>query len=138
MPSAENGVVGAKAHAPVVHAAVPFCVLAPVIATDTVGFTPAAVVHAPPRVVTVVLVVYGNVRAVPLTVVSVTVGAAGLMVVGWGPRVPGLVAGSVWEGGMLYVAFAAGALREGEGHAPAPHGAVTLYVPFAASALEKV
>src|SRR3954452_8250890 len=113
MPSAENGVVGAKAQAPVVQAAVPFCVLAPVIATDTVGFTPAAVVHAPPRVVTVVLVVYGNVRAVPLTVVSVTVGAAVLIVMDCEPLVPVLVAVSLCV-------------------------AVTLYVPFAASALEKV
>ena len=94
-PSAESAVVGVNVHAPVAHAAVPFCVLAPRIATDTVGFTPAAVVHAPPRVVTVALVVKGNVRAVPLTVVIVTAGAAVLMVIDCAPLVPVFVAVSV-------------------------------------------
>ena len=74
-PSAENAVVGAKLHAPDVQAVVPLCVLAPVTDTDTVAFTPAAVVHAPPTVVTVAFVENGNVRPVPLTDVSVTVGA---------------------------------------------------------------
>ena len=85
--------VGVKVQALVVQAAVPFCVLAPVIATETVGFTPAAVVHAPPSVVTVALVVNGNVRAVPLTVVSVTVGAAVLIVIDCAPRRAGVAGG---------------------------------------------
>ena len=54
---------------PSVQVAVPFCVLAPVIATETVVLTPAAVVQVPPTVVTVAFVVNGKVRAVPLTVV---------------------------------------------------------------------
>ena len=57
--------------------------------------TPAAVVHAPPTVVTVALVVYGNVRAVPLTVVSVTIGAAVWIVIDFAPVVPVLPAVSV-------------------------------------------
>ena len=95
-PLAESAVVGVKVHAPVVHVVVPFCVLAPVIATDTVGFTPAAVVHTPPRVVTVALVTYGNVRAVPFTDVTVTVGAAVWIVIVFAPLVPVFAAVSVW------------------------------------------
>jgi hypothetical protein len=56
-PSADNAVVGVKLHVPAVQFAVPFCVLAPVIATLTVVLTPAAVVHVPPKLVTVALVV---------------------------------------------------------------------------------
>ena len=81
-----------KVQALALQAAVPFWLLAPVIATVTVAFTPAAVVHAPPRVVTVALVKYGNVRAVPFTVVSVTVGAAVLIVIDCAPDVPVLPA----------------------------------------------
>src|SRR4051794_14668469 len=95
MPSNESGVVGVNVHAPVVQAAVPFWVLAPAIASDTVGFTPAAVVHVPPSVVTVVFVMNGNVRAVPLIVVSATTGAAVLMVIDCAPLVPLFVAVSV-------------------------------------------
>src|SRR5262245_25263993 len=102
-PSAASAVVGVKVHALAVQAAVPFCVVAPVIATETVGFTPPAVVQAPPIVVTVALVMYGNVRAVPLTVVSVTVGAAVLMVIDCGPDVPVFVAVSVWVAVIVYV-----------------------------------
>src|SRR4051794_31307572 len=94
-PSAESAVAGVNVQAPVVQAAVPFCVLAPRIATDTVGLTPAAVVHAPPTVATVAFVVYGNVRTVPLTVVSVTAGAAVLMVIACAPLLPTLLAVSV-------------------------------------------
>ena len=93
--------VGVKVHAPVVQVAVPFCVLAPRIATDTVGLTPAAVVQVPPKVVTVVLVMNGKVRAVPLTVVIATIGAAVLMVIVCAPLVPVLVAVSVWVAVML-------------------------------------
>ena len=94
-PSVDRAVVGVKVQAPVVQAAVPFCVLAPRIATDTVGFTPAAVVQVPPTVVTVAFVVNGKVRAVPLTVVMATTGAAVLMVIVCAPLVPVLVAVSV-------------------------------------------
>src|SRR5690349_20720503 len=80
-PSAANAVVGVNVHALAVQAAVPLWLLAPVIATETVALTPAAVVHAPPIVDTVALVMNGNVRAVPFTVPSVTVGAAVLMVI---------------------------------------------------------
>ena len=73
----------------------PFCVLAPVIATDTVALSPAAVPQAPPTVVTVALVEYGKVRTVPLTVVSVTTGAVVSTVIVWAPLVPVLPAASV-------------------------------------------
>ena len=105
-PSAESAVVGVKVHALAVQVAVPFCVLAPRIATDTVGLTPAAVVHAPPRVVTVAFVLKGNVRTPPLTVVNVTVGAAVLIVIDCAPLVPVFVAVSVCVAVMLYVPFA--------------------------------
>src|SRR4051794_2495123 len=106
MPSAESAVAGVNVHAPVVQAAVPFCVLAPVIATDTVGFTPAAVVHVPPTVVTVAFVENGKVRAVPFTDVSVTVGAVVWIVMTCAPLVPVLVAVSVCVAVTLYVPLA--------------------------------
>src|SRR3954469_18147030 len=95
MPSEASAVVGVNVHAPVAHAAVPFWVLAPVTAIETVGLTPAAVVQVPPSVVTVVFVMNGNVRAVPLIVVSATTGAAVLMVIDCAPLVPLFVAVSV-------------------------------------------
>ena len=96
-PSAASAAVGVKLHALAVHAAVPFCVLAPEIAIDTVGLTPAAVVHAPPRVVTVALVESGKVRAVPLTVVIVTTGTTRLMVMDCAPLVPVFAAVSLCD-----------------------------------------
>ena len=75
--------------------AVPLCVLAPVIETDTVVLTPAAMVHAPPTFVTVAFVVYGKVRAVPFTDVTVTVGADVWTVIAFAPLVPVLAAVSV-------------------------------------------
>ena len=87
--------------------AVPFCVLAPAIAIETVGLTPAAVVHVPPSVVTVVLVMNGNVRAVPFTVVIATTGAAVLMVIDCAPLVPVFAAVSVCVAVTLYVPLAA-------------------------------
>ena len=92
-PSAESTVVGVNVQAPVVQVAVPFCVLAPRIATDTVGVHPAAVVQVPPTVVTVAFVVNGKVRAVPLTVVMATTGAAVLMVIVCAPRRAGVGGG---------------------------------------------
>jgi hypothetical protein len=94
-PSVASAVVGVKVQALAVQAAVPFCELAPVIETFTVALTPAAVVQAPPMVVTVTFVVYGNVREVPLTVVMETVGAAVLIVIDCAPEVPVFPAVSV-------------------------------------------
>ena len=88
--------MGVKVHALVVQVAVPFWVLAPAIAIDTVALTPAAVVQVPPTVVTVALVMKGKVRAVPLIVVTATTGAAVLMVIDCAPLVPVFVAVSVW------------------------------------------
>ena len=79
-----------------VQVAVPLWVLAPVIATETVAASPAALPHAPPTVVTVVFVVYGNERAVPLTVVSVTTGAVVSTVIVFAPLLALLPATSVW------------------------------------------
>ena len=98
------------------------------IAIDTVGFTPAAVVHAPPRVVTVALVMNGKVRAVPFTVVNVTVGAAVLMVIDCAPLVPVFVAVSVCVAVMLYVPFADSAVVGVKVHTPAQHVAVPFCV----------
>src|SRR5262245_38998351 len=42
---------------------------------DTVALSPVAVPHVPPTVVMLAFVEYGNVRALPFTFVSVTVGA---------------------------------------------------------------
>ena len=98
--------MGVKVQAPVVQVAVPFWVLAPRIATDTVGFTPAAVVQVPPTVVTVVFVMKGNVRAVPFTVVIATTGAAVLIVIDCAPLVPVFAAVSVCVAVTLYVPLA--------------------------------
>ena len=76
-------------------------------AIETVGLTPAAVVHVPPSVVTVVLVMNGNVRAVPFTVVIATTGAAVLMVIACAPLVPVFAAVSVCVAVTLYVPLAA-------------------------------
>ena len=84
--------VGVNVHAPAVQVEVPLCVLAPVIATDTVVLTPAAMVHVPPTLVTVAFVVYGNVRAVLFTEVRVTVGAAVWTVIDCAPLEPVLPA----------------------------------------------
>ena len=51
--------------------------------------------QAPPTVVTTALVRNGNVRAVPLTVVSVTTGAVLSTVIALAPLVPTLLAVSV-------------------------------------------
>ena len=113
-------------HAPAEHAALPFCVLAPVIATDTVGFTPAAVVHAPPSDDTVTFVTNGNVRAVPFTDANVTVGAAVLIVIDCAPDVPTFVAESDCVAVIEYVPLADNAVVGVNDHDPAEHGAVPL------------
>ena len=76
--------------------AVPFSELGPLDAIATVAVSPAAVPHAPPTEVTVLLVVNGNVRAVPLTVVSVTTGSVRSTVTLCAPLVPVFAAVSVW------------------------------------------
>src|SRR5262249_6583096 len=96
VPFAENAVVGVKFHTAAVHVAVPLCVLAPVIDTFTVALTPAAFEQVPPKVVTVALVEYGNVRVVPLTVARVIVGAAVWTVIPFAPEVPVFPAASFW------------------------------------------
>ena len=83
-------------HTPTLHGAVPFCVAVPVIATVTVTGSPAAVPHAPPTVVTLVFVVYGNGRRVPFTVVRVTTGAVVSTVIVLAPLVAVFAAASVW------------------------------------------
>ena len=89
-------VVGVKFQTPALHAGVPLRVLAPVIDTDTVAASPGNAPHAPPMVVTVAFVVYGNVRAVPFTLVSVTTGAVLSTVIDFAPLVPVFPAVSAW------------------------------------------
>ena len=74
----------------------PFCVVEPVTAMFTVAESVAAVPHAPPTEVAVALVVYGNVRAVPFSVVSVTPGAVASTVIVEAALVPVLPAASAW------------------------------------------
>ena len=66
------------------------------IDTATVAGSPDAVPHAPPTVVTAVLVVKGKLRTVPLTVVSVTTGAVVSTVTALAPLVALFAAASVW------------------------------------------
>jgi len=94
VPLADNAGVVAYDHTPAEHAGVPDCVLGPVIDTLTVALSPAAEPHAPPNAVTLEFVVYGNVRAVPFTVVSVTTGAVLSTVIACTPLVPVLPAAS--------------------------------------------
>ena len=95
-PSTESAVVGVKVQTPAAQVAVPLCVDAPVIETDTVALSPIAVPHVPPKVVTVALLRYGNVRTRPLTVVSVTTGSVLSTVMLCGLLVPVLPAVSLW------------------------------------------
>jgi hypothetical protein len=69
----------------------------------TVAFTPAALLHAPPSVLTVAFVMKGKVRAVPLTVVNVTVGAAVFTTTFCAPVVPVFPAVSVCVTVTVYV-----------------------------------
>ena len=85
-----------KVHVPAVQVAVPFCVLAPVMATEIVALSPIEPPHVPPTGVTVVLLMYGNVRAMPLTVASVTTGVVLSTVIDCAPEVPTLLAVSLW------------------------------------------
>ena len=72
--------------------AAPFSLPAPVTVTDTVAASPVVMPQAPPTVVATALVRNGKVRAVPLTVVSVTTGAVLSTVIAWAPLVPTLLA----------------------------------------------
>ena len=81
---------------PAAQVAVPFWVLAPVIATETEALSPIAAPQVPPSVVTVALLMYGKVRAVPLTVASVTTGMVLSTVIDCAPDVPTLLAVSLW------------------------------------------
>src|SRR3954467_13929243 len=74
-PFAANALEKVYVHAPAVQGAVPFSELGPLAATATVAASPVAVPHAPPTDVAAAFVVNGNVRVVPLTVVSVTTGS---------------------------------------------------------------
>jgi len=76
-----------------------------VIATLTVALSPAAEPHAPPNAVTLEFVVYGNVRAVPFTVVSVTTGAVVSTVIALAPLDPLFPAASDWLAVTLYAPF---------------------------------
>ena len=116
-------------HTPALHVAVPFWVPAPVIATDTVAGSPAAVPHEPPTVVTVVLVVYGKVRAVPLTVVRVTTGAVVSTVIVFAPLVALLVAASVCVAVTEYAPLTARLLTNVYVHAPATHAEAPFSLP---------
>jgi hypothetical protein len=87
-PSVDSAVVGAKVKVPAVHAAEPLCVLVPVIDTETVAASPKAAPHVPPKAVTVALLRYGKVRAVPFTEVSTTTGSVLSTVMLCGPLVP--------------------------------------------------
>ena len=80
---------------PAVQVPVPLCVLAPVIDTETVALSPIAAPQVPPTVVTVALLMYGNVRAVPFTDVSATTGRVVSTVIDCAPEVPTLLAVSL-------------------------------------------
>ena len=75
--------------------------------------------HVPPSVVTVAFVMNGKVRAVPLTVVSVTVGAAVLTMMFCAPVVPVFVAVSVCVTVIVYVPLAESAVAGVNVHTPA-------------------
>ena len=93
-PVADSATAGVNVHRPVEQSALPFCVLAPVMATVTVALSPAAFVQVPPTLVTVVFVESGNVRALPFTVVNETVGATVSTEIAFAPLSPTLPAES--------------------------------------------
>jgi hypothetical protein len=81
-----------KDHAPAVQVAVPFWVAAPPMLTDTVLASPAAVPQVPPTLETAWLLLKGNVRTVPFTRVTATLGAVVSIVMLCAPEVPVLPA----------------------------------------------
>ena len=106
--------------------AAPFSLAAPVTETETVVLSPDGVPHAPPTVVTIAFVRYGNVRAVPLTEVSVTTGAVLSTVIDCAPLVPVLPARVALRrgDGVGAVGRERGGRREGPGAGGAGGGAV--------------
>jgi hypothetical protein len=88
VPLAASAVANVYVQLPDAHVAAPFSLPAPPTVTDTVELSPEAVPQTPPTVVEAVFVVNGNVRAVPLTVVSVTVGAVLSTVIACAPLEP--------------------------------------------------
>ena len=110
MPLDASAGANVYVHAPAVQGAVPFCVVDPVTAIATVAASPAATPHAPPTVVAVTLIESGNVRAVPLTVVSVTTGSVWSTVTTLAPVVPLLAAVSVWVPVIVYAPSAESAV----------------------------
>jgi hypothetical protein len=113
---------------PAVHGVVPFCVPAPVIATETVAISPATVPHAPPTEASGALVVYGKVRGLPLTFVNVTMGADTSTLIACAPLVPVLPAVSVWVAVTVYAPVAVSCGASVKVHAPAEHAAVPFWV----------
>ena len=82
------------------------------MATLTVAGSPAALPQAPPIVVTLVFVVYGNERTVPLTVVSVTTGAVVSTVIVFVPLVPVFPPASPWVAVREYAPLTASELTK--------------------------
>jgi hypothetical protein len=128
VPDAESAGDGAKLQLPAVHGAVPFWVAAPVIAMETVGLSPAAVPHAPDTAATVDAVVYGKVRGVPLTLVSVTAGAVVSMMTVCAPLEPVLPPLSVCVAVTAYVPAADKVGEVVYVQVPLLHGAVPFCV----------
>jgi hypothetical protein len=81
-----------------------------VIAMLTVPLSPEAMPHAPPKLVTIVLVLYGKLRTVPLTVVSVTTGAVASILIVCAPLVPVFAAASLCVAVTVYAPFTASEL----------------------------
>src|SRR5262245_8163411 len=103
---------------------------------DTVGRSPSAVPHEPPTEVTGVFVLYGNVRAVPFTVVTLTTGGAVSTTMFWGPVVPVLPATSVCVIVSVYVPPAASGGVSAYDQLPPVHCAVPFCVAAPVTAIE--
>src|SRR5262245_12837474 len=91
---------------PAVHGTVPPCAPTPVTTTETVGLSPVAVPHVPPREVTAVAVENGKLRGVPLTEVTAAVGATLSTVIDCPGLVPLLPARSSCVAVRMYVPLA--------------------------------
>src|SRR5262245_65396387 len=99
--------------------ATPFSLPAPVTLTETFVLSPASTPHAPPTDVATWLVRYGNVRTVPFTEVSVTIGVVLSTMMFRAPVVPVLPAVSDWVAVTVYVPSAENAVVGVRLHAPA-------------------
>ena len=127
-PPAENAGARVYAQLPALHGAVPFCVPAPASATETDATSPTAAPHVPPTLCTGALVVYGNVRGAPLTLVRVTAGAVLSTVMLCAPLEPVLPPLFVCVAVTEYTPAADNAVTGVNDHAPALHAAVPLWV----------